>query len=79
MFNWLFYLKCFLLSINHGIRFKLPNNFPIIAGNEEKSSATYLRHCCLMIWLELNFNPSLQCGSEQNSPYDFCFLILSCY
>lgn len=38
MFNWLFYLKCFLLflSINCGIRFKLPNNFPVIAGNEEK-------------------------------------------
>lgn len=78
MFNCLFYLKCFLLflSINGGIRFKLPNNFPVLAGNEEKSSAPYLRHCCLMIQLELDFNAALQHGSEQNSPYNFCFLIL---
>lgn len=61
MFNWLFYWKCFLLflSINCGIRLKVPNYFPVMAGNEEKSSATYLRHCCLMVQLELNFNPSL--------------------
>lgn len=67
MFNWLFYWKYFLLflSINCCIRFKLPNNFPVFAENEEKkSSATYLRQCCLMIQLELNFSPSHH-GSDQ--------------
>lgn len=44
MFNWLFYWKYFLLflSINCCIRFKLPNNFPVFAENEEKKIICHL-------------------------------------
>jgi len=45
-----FYLKhfCLFLGINCGVRFKLPNNFSVIAGNEEESPAAHPRHRYLL-------------------------------